>query len=68
MKPDDEAYVPNAHERLRERERVILGNIPASRSERIGWMLTMLLIAMIGVGAAMFWMWAGISVGLWLFR
>ena len=68
MKPDDEAYVPNAHERLRERERMILGQIQTPRREVVRGMLTLLLIAMTGVGAAIFWAWVTLKVRLWLFR
>ena len=68
MKPDDEAYMPNAHERLRTRERMILGQVQTPSREVIRGMLTLLIIAMTGVGAAIFWAWVALKVGLWLFH
>ena len=67
MKPDDEAYV-NPHERLRERERVIIGTIPTPMIDNIKSLLLLLAVSMITVGAAIFWAWVALKVGLWLFR
>ena len=66
MKPDDEADMPNAHERLRQRERVIMGKIPMPLKERLRDLAIMLVVSMITMGAAIFWAWVALNVGLWL--
>lgn len=68
MKPDDEAYVPNAHETIRQKERMILGEIPTPPGEYARLAFTLLAVSMVAIGAAAFWLWIGLKMALWLFR